>query len=207
MPKVSQDYLNARRAEILDAAWACLARNGYHNTTMQDIATEAGLSYGAVYTYFPSKEQVLHAIFDRISEVGRTIVDTATATVAGPRNVLEAIGRVTFGNFAQDNFDSVTRADVEIWPEMLRDDSLREKFREGVYYWHGVVTRLLSESQQRGELRPDVDPATIAALDMCAFEGLRRYRLIAPDLFEPEPIRQLLETLAERGGTPHDDPD
>jgi len=200
MPKVSDAYLQARRTEILDAAWACLARKGYHQTTMQDICEESGLSYGAIYRYFGSKQEILVAIFDRIAEVSREIVKAAQESTESPRNALEAIGRVTFAYFDQPNFEFVTRTDIEIWPEMMRDASLRERFREGVRYWHGVVSGLLSEAQRRGELRSDVDPKVVAALDMCVLEGLRRYRLIYPEIFEPERIRQLLDTLGHEGG-------
>src|SRR5207247_9916699 len=93
MPKVSDAYLEARRAEILDAAWRCLADKGYHQTTMQDVCEESGLSYGAIYRYFASKEDILIAIFERIAEVSRGIVEQATQT-ADHRNALEAIGRV-----------------------------------------------------------------------------------------------------------------
>ena len=200
MPKVSEAYLVARRAEILDAAWRCLARKGYHQTTMQDVCEESGLSYGAIYRYFASKEEILIAIFERIAEVSRAIVEQAKSQTSDPRNALEAIGQGTFSYFDQPNFEFVTRTDIEIWPEMMRSKSLRERFGEGVRYWHGIVSELLREAQRRGELRPDVDPNVVAALDMCAFEGLRRYRLIAPEIFEPEPIRQLLDTLGREGG-------
>ncbi|HEV8575226.1 MAG TPA: TetR family transcriptional regulator [Dehalococcoidia bacterium] len=207
MPKVTEAYLEARRAEILDAAWRCLARKGYHQTTMQDVCEESGLSYGAIYRYFASKEEILHAIFERIAEVSNAIVEQAHTQTADPRNALEAIGRVTFSYFDQPNFEFVTRTDIEIWPEMMRNDVLRERFREGVLYWHEVVSGLLSEAQRRGKLRPDVEPKAVAALDMCAFEGLRRYRLIAPEIFEPEPIRQLLDTLGREGGADDGNPD
>ena len=203
MPKVSEAYLEARRAEILDAAWRCLARKGYHQTTMQDVCEESGLSYGAIYRYFASKEEILIAIFERIAEVSRAIVEQAKAQTSDPRNALEAIGRVTFAYFDQPTFEFVTRTDIEIWPEMMRNEMLRERFGESTRYWHGVVSGLLAEAQRRGELRPDLDPKVVAALDMCTFEGLRRYRLIAPDIFEPEPIRQLLDTLGREGGAPN----
>ena len=47
MPKVLPEYLELRRQQILDAAAACFSRRGFHQTTMQDICTEAGLSPGA----------------------------------------------------------------------------------------------------------------------------------------------------------------
>ena len=57
MPKVSDAHVEARRQQILEAASACFARQGFHQTSVQDICKEAGLSAGAVYRYFPGKER------------------------------------------------------------------------------------------------------------------------------------------------------
>src|SRR4051794_25937658 len=70
MPKVSQEYLDARRTEVLNAARRCFVRSGFHGTTMQDVVTEAGLSTGAVYRYFASKQDMIVAIAEEnLSEV------------------------------------------------------------------------------------------------------------------------------------------
>ena len=61
MPKVSQAHLDARRAQILEAALTCFARNGFHRTTMQEIVKQSRLSPGAIYNYFASKEQIIEA--------------------------------------------------------------------------------------------------------------------------------------------------
>jgi AcrR family transcriptional regulator len=55
MPKVTEAHLEARRSQILDAAWTCFARKGYHQATMQDICKESGLSPGAIYRYSAKK--------------------------------------------------------------------------------------------------------------------------------------------------------
>ncbi len=65
MPRISSDKLAERRARILDAAEACFARSGFHRTTMQDICREAGVSAGAVYVYFDSKEALIEGIVAR----------------------------------------------------------------------------------------------------------------------------------------------
>src|SRR5262249_15087544 len=54
-----------RRSEILDAAQRCFARNGFHQASMQDICTEAGMSAGNLYRYFPSKEAIIAGICER----------------------------------------------------------------------------------------------------------------------------------------------
>ena len=64
MPKVSKEHSEARRRQIIDAAYQCFARKGFHQTTMRDIYEEAGLSPGAVYHYFDSKDEIIQASFD-----------------------------------------------------------------------------------------------------------------------------------------------
>ena len=68
MPKLKPDTQRARREHILDAAEQCFARAGFHATTMQDICREAGISAGALYLYFNSKEALIEGISTRSRE-------------------------------------------------------------------------------------------------------------------------------------------
>jgi AcrR family transcriptional regulator len=65
MPKTSEAAKEARRTQILDAAVRCFARRGYYETTIEDLVAETGLSRGALYVYYPSKEAIYLAIADR----------------------------------------------------------------------------------------------------------------------------------------------
>jgi AcrR family transcriptional regulator len=68
MPRVSDRHAQGRRRQILDAARKCFARAGFHRTTMQDIFREAGLSPGAVYTWFFGKEEIVRAVAQEVLE-------------------------------------------------------------------------------------------------------------------------------------------
>src|SRR5690606_31226845 len=65
MPKLKPAIQQARREHILDAAEQCFARAGFHRTTMQDICRQAGVSPGALYVYFDSKEALIAGICER----------------------------------------------------------------------------------------------------------------------------------------------
>lgn len=65
MPKLTDAQQEERRARILDAAERCFTRSGFHRTTMQDICKEAGVSPGALYTWFDSKEALIGGISAR----------------------------------------------------------------------------------------------------------------------------------------------
>jgi AcrR family transcriptional regulator len=62
MPKVTAEHRESRREQILVAAWKCFSRNGFHSTSMADVIREAGLSAGAVYLYFRSKDEIIVAV-------------------------------------------------------------------------------------------------------------------------------------------------
>jgi AcrR family transcriptional regulator len=63
-PDVSEE----RKKEILDAATDVFVRQGIHKARVDDIAEEAGLSKGALYWYFKSKDEIIIAMLDRIFE-------------------------------------------------------------------------------------------------------------------------------------------
>ncbi len=61
MPKVTQEYRDARRHEIAGAAMRVFARQGFQATSMADIIAESGLSAGAIYGHYKSKEDLIHS--------------------------------------------------------------------------------------------------------------------------------------------------
>src|SRR6478736_8387639 len=66
MPKVTDAHRESRREQILVAAWKCFSRNGFHSTSMADVIAEAGLSAGAVYLYFRSKDDIIVAVATQV---------------------------------------------------------------------------------------------------------------------------------------------
>ena len=196
MPKVTEAHLEARRQQIVDAAWACFARKGYHPTTMQDICQESGLSPGAIYRYFASKEAIHTAVWDRHEKWARDVLERARSQAGQPRDALEVIGQTMWlSYFGDPTFETMARVEIENWPEVIRDKELLESRRKDLTFWRTLVTQLLSEAQKVGQLKADVDPASLASFFICAYEGLRHFRLVDPDSFQPERLFELIQTL------------
>ncbi|HYB76507.1 MAG TPA: helix-turn-helix domain-containing protein, partial [Nitrososphaerales archaeon] len=66
MPRVVPEYKQEAKARILKAAANVFAERGYHQATMDDVARSIGVSKGAIYLYFRSKEE----LFDELSRTG-----------------------------------------------------------------------------------------------------------------------------------------
>jgi AcrR family transcriptional regulator len=67
LPKVDQEHLDARRQQIVDAARDRFATQGFARTSMADIVSESGLSIGAIYRYFTSKDEIVIAVCEQAS--------------------------------------------------------------------------------------------------------------------------------------------
>src|SRR2546429_519118 len=61
MPRITEEHREARRAQILDAARACLVEHGLEAVSMEMIIARSGLSTGAVYRYFKGKDEIMGA--------------------------------------------------------------------------------------------------------------------------------------------------
>src|SRR5215208_4969382 len=87
---------------ILSAATSVFARNGYFNSKVADIASDAGVADGTVYLYFKSKEEILHSIFDR--SVGDAITEAREQLLAitDPREKLRRIAHLHLERLGAD---------------------------------------------------------------------------------------------------------
>lgn len=159
MPRVSAEHLAARRQQILDAARRCFVRDGFHATSMQQVITEAGLSVGAVYRYFPSKGDLIAGIADQMAaSIAAQLRSLAEAPDRSLTDVMEgAIGVVD----ANAGPDGVLPVAVQVWAEAQRDPKLAALTRRVYNQIIDVYVRLAERAVARGELPAGADPAAV----------------------------------------------
>lgn len=165
MPKISDERRAERRAAILDAARACFERDGLHATTMNDIIRRSGLSAGAVYGYFASKEELIHAaLTTSMASLGATLAPILGRVPPLPpaefiRELAGAIQR-----FARRDDIDLTRLAMHGWSEVQRDDALRATM-QAIYA--GLREQLAGVAEQwrtRGMIGADADPDEVASM-------------------------------------------
>jgi len=79
MPKVTEEYRTARRQEIAHAALRCFVRKGFQGTSMADIIAESGLSAGAIYGHYKSKDELIQLAASEVLETRFGDIDDAQA--------------------------------------------------------------------------------------------------------------------------------
>lgn len=176
MPKLDEDTQRARREQIIEAAQRCFARDGFHNTTMQVICREAGISPGALYLYFKSKEELIEGICE--SEKGRLAQDLATLDNAP--DFIAALGKLAETYCLEEPIDKV-RMQVEINAEALRNPAVGRVVGEIDRFILESLERLLTDAQAKGRINPIADAGTVAQVLSMVGDGLFLRRALNPD--------------------------
>lgn len=178
MPRVTDEHRERRRQQILLAARRCFVRQGFHQTSMADIFTEAGLSSGAVYGYFKSKDELIAAIADdAVSGIIRLIEPIATRQPPPPvaefvREALGATSEFAFGD------DGIARLAPQVWAEAARDPVLAEVLRGKYGKVQGVLSGLVVEEQRVGRIASNADPGAVAAVLISMITGFILQRVL-----------------------------
>lgn len=171
MPKVTDEYRAERRAQIMAAARRCFVRNGFHASSMQDLVAEAGMSSGALYRYFPSKEAVIEAIAaDNLDQVVAVLAGAIEAGASPQAAIAEVLEFVT-GRHDQDGFAAVA---VLVWSEALRNPALAAQLRGAI----GTALAALSGRGTRartpgtgGDADAESEAAALADVLLCVLPG------------------------------------
>jgi AcrR family transcriptional regulator len=182
MPRVSEQYRTNRRAEILVAAARLFATNGFHSTSMADIISASGLSAGAVYRYFRSKEELIGAVSEQALSAADEVFAALLADGAAPspEQALTAIVEAISDRIADDPAIGVdlTRIGVQVWAEALRSPELAA--RAGVVYQRlrGHFAEVARRRQAAGQLGADAVPEQVGAAMLSLVQGFVLQRLL-----------------------------
>lgn len=156
---------------IKDAATRLFAQNGYANTSLDDIATDVGLTKGGIYYYFRSKEQLLLAILDDIES--RSIGETGREMTASAE---PALGRLVLFTKLQAKWALQYPSDTVILMltslETVNDDSKAgDRIRAFYGKMETLLTSAIDQAKDSGEIRSDLSTRNIALSLIAIHDG------------------------------------
>ncbi|KAF5993870.1 MULTISPECIES: TetR/AcrR family transcriptional regulator [Streptomyces] len=194
MPKVTQQHMDARREQILDAARRCFLRDGFHSTSMQDLFAEAGLSSGAVYRHFNSKDEMILAIAE---ENMRDVLDITLAVATNRQG--QSMGAVLAELLDVIRAKSVEGQDVAglavlVWGEAMRNRSLARKLDHLLGRIRVNLITLVRDHQESGVLPTNATAEAIASTMLSILPGyILQVALLNPAVVAevPDAVRAL----------------
>ena len=158
MPKISEEARERRRDEILEAARRCFATHGYEGATVVKLEEETGLSRGAIFNYFPSKDEIFLALAERDAD---------------------RFGRL----WADEGLEAVIRAFVEEDPEWLgaylevsrrlrTDPGFHARWQQRAPEAEERIEARLVAAREAGEIRDDISLESVGRFVGIALDGL-----------------------------------
>lgn len=174
-------YLSAeeRREVTVEAVIDLAAEQNPADITTGAIAKRMGVTQGALFRHFPSKDAILQAVMEWVSERLLARIDKATAAAASPLGALEAAFTAHIEFISEHPgvprmlFGELQRAERTIAKRMAQ--TLIQRYGER-------LGRLIAEGKQRGELLATLDDKAAATLFIGTIQGLVMQSLIAGDV-------------------------
>ncbi len=191
-PKVPKAYLDARRVEILKAAFNCFVEKGFHNTTMQDIYNATNLSPGAVYNYFSSKEDIVTV----------SVKEYSDWSISQLESLISENPDESFIKYFQFLFSSVKQNDItksfsvlqDIYSEATRNSSIREAVIKLMNAIGVKLTEPVERKQRAGLFNSKLDPLSIAHVMAGMVWAGAVHKMLEPD-FDMENFGQVCESM------------
>ncbi len=181
------------RERLLRAARSVFARSGFHGASVEEIASEAGFSTGALYSNFNGKEDLFLVLMEReidehareISDAVRTRASMAERATGGARQWMTMIERDR----------EVLLLFMEFWAYGVRDAQVRPKVAAQFAQMRKLLTRLIAEGARDFALELDIPAEQLAvAIDALA-DGIARQKLADPDAVPDELMGRVLSLM------------
>jgi AcrR family transcriptional regulator len=181
MPKVTQEHSDARRQQIIDAAYRCFAQKGFHKASIRDICAEAGLSAGAIYTYFKSKEDIVEASFAFDYRRSLPLFDNA-AKAPDSMAAIDGLIDVFFAGLQSAAEIGADRVNIQGWGEALVNPKLMTPLRETMRDFPMMLARLIRRAQKAGDINPKIDADAVGQVIVSTYLGLYLQKAFIPEL-------------------------
>lgn len=193
MPKIGPELRAARRRQFIDAARTLASDTGFRTLTVDDVCAQAGMSKGAFYVHYESKQSLLTAMLEQ--EIA-AVTEVLDALEAGSLTALERI-RVfvrTMVERAADPAEVQLRA--ELWSQGGVDGELRERIAEAVRVRRVRLANFATAGAASGEL-VEVPANAFGAVLVALVDGLLLHHSVDPTGFRWENIARVVEILLD----------
>ncbi|MBT2678285.1 TetR/AcrR family transcriptional regulator [Bacillus sp. ISL-35] len=199
-PIVSEEYKERKRQEILQSAHACFAKKGFESSTVDDIVAQSGLSKGAIYNYFKSKDEIYLALMEgQTSESGTKFAKA----IAERHTALEKLDFLVDAYLANDPNDAENKDQALVHfefrlystrnPELKK--SLTERYKD---FFISLLAGIIKEGQVSGEFNSQLDPATYADIFWAMVNGVTLQATILEDFDYKSTLKEMQIMFVEK---------
>jgi TetR/AcrR family transcriptional repressor of uid operon len=189
--KEPDEQSSERRTQILDAAERRFSRSGFHRTTMQDVAAEAGMSPGNLYRYFSSKDALVAGMCERDRA---SLAQEFSGLHSKGSGFLAAFRELGARHFRETETDKAKLC-LEIWAEATRNPAvaaLQADFHQAL---KEELVQAFEAAKLNGSVAPTVDSNAVASILVKLGDGLFVRRATADDFDVDREVGEVLSLI------------
>jgi len=186
MPRVVPEYKEQAKGRIVQAALEVFRKKGYYATTMDDVAERIGVSKGALYLYFKSKEDLYKSILNASFQDMTDSLRSAASSGGTPAQTCEAF----FDNLTRDT--ASLGHSFEVISEASRNPALAKVVKDYYRDTTEVIEECMKELRKEGALGKEVDTHLLAQGLIAFFDGLMICLAVG---FERPEVRKIFAEL------------
>lgn len=192
-PRFSRQAPDVRRQQIVDAAVRCLAKGGVGAFTVSAICAEAGISHGLINHYFASKEDLLVAVYEKVTD---GLADFTRAILAGRHEPEDKLRAIVDASFSEEIFHEANLSVwLALWGQVRNNPGLRAAHKELYDGYRIAIGHQVSSVAQKRKLSLD---APRLALSLCALiDGLWLEWCLDPKVFSPAEAKTVCYDLLQ----------
>ena len=176
MPKVVPEYKEQARTRIIEQALEMFSERGFYRTRMVDIAGSLGVSKGAIYQYFESKEQLfveaLRHHGERRARVVRGFLESGSLESISTGEFFEEMLELRLGSLALS---------TDLLRETARNEALREVLVGMAEGWGRGLVDIIDGMKGDGTIRADVDSSSLSRGILALRDGLYSHLTMGAD--------------------------
>ena len=172
------DVSDQRRHQIMDAALTVFSHLGFERASMDDIAKEAGVSKGALYLYYKSKDAIIAKLLQLFFDQALKQVKLLAAGEGSVTEQLLAFTRVLTREM--DRMAAMQPISLQFYAIAARHATIRQHLRAYFADYRALMEEVIQRGIAQGELRADISPTETAVTLTALLEGLALLWLIDP---------------------------
>lgn len=161
------DNSTDRRTQILQAAILCFAKCGFHQTSMHDIANEAGISVGLIYRYFPSKEAVIGALAEEHKKELHELLERARLAPT----LLDSLEILLCAHCCEDNPQMHCAFVVDLFAEAGRNPTIANLVRDVLETGGAGITEVIARAPEMQDAPHGLQPHEVTEIILAAARG------------------------------------
>ncbi len=173
------DYKPATRTQILQSALVCFSEKGFHQTTMDDIVAQSGLSKGALYWHFKGKRELFIALVDWFMlQMGEQIALVWTDDMSATDKIRSMADITVAGSEPMVPFIKIF---LDFWAQTPEDEQLQQIFGSIIDDYETRLEKIINEGIASGEFQPVENPRNLSLALFAMFDALFLYYTLLGD--------------------------